>query len=129
MAEDDHSSHSQKKVVFSQISAGNGRSAAVSSEKGVFLWGARLQHYPKEVPRRFLDEMAVKQVQCGGDGGRAVSAILTEDGRLWTTGDCLSGKVGGGRQPLPERVSLGGRVSSVICGLGMHLMVMVDAEG
>jgi len=119
-------------LVFRQIAAGNGRSAAVTSEGELFVWGNRLAHQPKRFPSSLFGGQKVLQVAIGGDSSRSAVAVVTENGELWTFGDsksCILGKKGlSGKQPLPLHVELKNsddRVLSVASGLGQHMAAFV----
>lgn len=122
-------------VVFSQVAAGNSRSAAVTKDGHLFIWGARISHRPKLVEKSLLNGLSVKKVSIGGDSGRSVVAIITEDDSLWTIGDASSKMLGRadlkGKHVIPERVPLlkGKKVLDVYTGFGQHIFAKVLLEG
>lgn len=122
-------------VLFSQIAAGNGRSAAVTKDGHLFIWGARISHRPKLIERNQLGGLSVKKVVIGGDSSRSVVAIITEDDGLWTLGDASSKMLGRpdlkGKHVIPERVPLfkGKRVADVYAGFGSHIFAKVIVDG
>ena len=120
----------QATIEFTQVAAGNGRSAAVSSDGLLYVWGNRLSHQPRLMSKGLFGGQRVQKVQCGGDAGRAAFLVLTEDGALWTFGDAksrllgMSGLKGKYAEPLLVE-SLGNRVVDVACGFGQHAMAFV----
>ncbi len=122
-------------MLFSQIAAGNSRSAAVTKDGHLFIWGARISHRPKLVEKSLLNDLAVKKVVIGGDSSRSVVAIITEDDGLWTLGDASSKMLGRadlkGKHVIPERVPVfkGKRVLDVFTGFGHHIFAKVMVEG
>lgn len=121
-------------VKFKQIAAANGRSAAVSRDGHLFVWGSRLTHRPKLIDRSLFDGLSVVKVACGGDNTRSVIAVVTEDNGLWTFGDGSSGMLGQvdlkGKHTLPQRVPYfkGKKVLDVFTGLGQHVFARVEVE-
>lgn len=118
---------------FVQVAAGTGRSAAVSSDGLLYVWGVRMSNAPKAVDSSFLDNLKVVKVACGGDSGHSVIAIITEDGGLWTMGDRGSkmlGAVSAKSQATPVRVAAfkDKKVLDVSCGSGRHMFAFVADE-
>lgn len=122
-------------VLFTQISAGNGRSAAITTDGQLYVWGSRISHMPKLFDRNvgLFDGMKCKKVSCGGDSGKAVVSVITEDDSLYTFGDASSKMLGiagkRGKEPIPAKVqslSADGRQVVDICnGFGMHSFAFV----
>lgn len=128
-----------------QVAAGNRRCVAISREGSLFIWGNRLQHFPTLVDRSSFDNLRVVSASCGGNQSNSCTAIVTEDGGLWTMGDASSkilGRKGAkGKQASPVRVGGPGaagagastsiglqdkRVLSIASGLGMHMAAIVE---
>mmetsp|Transcript_866 Transcript_866/g.1481 ORF Transcript_866/g.1481 Transcript_866/m.1481 type:complete len:423 (-) Transcript_866:257-1525(-) len=128
--------YNESNAVFTQIAAGNARSAAITSDGLLFIWGARVGHQPQLLAPTLFDNLKVNKVAIGGDQGKSIFAILTEDGSLWTMGDSSSKLMGipglSGKQPVPLRVAaLGDRVEDVACGYGHHMLAfakMITAD-
>lgn len=124
-----------KPVVFKQIAAGNARSAAITTDGRLYVWGARLSHRPKLVGRDLFDNLAVKKVVVGGDASHSVVAAITEDDELWTLGDAASKMLGRpglkGKHVLPVRVPglKGKRVLDIYAGYGKHIFAKVEVTG
>lgn len=116
-----------------QIAAGNGRSAAITADGCLYLWGSRLSHEPVEIDRALFEGHNVVKVACGGDNSRAATAALTADGRLWTFGDSNSLMLGRnvgmtGKYPVPQLLdAFNGQVVDVIAGFGQHMVAFVEA--
>lgn len=121
-------------VHFSQIAAGNGRSAAVTRDGHLFVWGHRFSHRPKLIEKKQFDNLSVAKVVIGGDSSRSVVAAITEDGGLWTFGDSGSKMLGRaglkGKHVVPERVPAfqGRKVLDVFAGFGQHIFAKVLVE-
>ena len=118
-----------------EIAAGHGRSAAISEDGELYVWGSRLNHAPKHISRELFNGLKVAKVAIGGSHDHSVIAVLTEDGGLWTFGDGSSHMLGSGqrsgflgKQPLPAMVeSLKSRsVLQLFTGLGQHMAVLVE---
>jgi alpha-tubulin suppressor-like RCC1 family protein len=119
--------------VFVQVAAGSGRSAAVTSDGLLYVWGSGMSNQPKLVGKKQFNGKKVVKVAIGGRQGRSGFAVITEDGALWTIGDSkshilgvkgLSGKVA---VPVPVQ-SLGNKVQDVACGYGQHMLAFVKME-
>ncbi len=121
-------------VRFKQITAGKERSAAVSKDGHLYVWGSRMTHRPKIIDRSLFDGLSVIKVVCGGDSSRSVIAVLTEDYGLWTFGDTGSKMLGRpglkGKHVIPERVSAmkGKKVLDVFAGFGQHIYAKVEVD-
>ncbi len=120
-------------VKFAQVAAGTNRSAAISTDGQLYVWGVRMSNAPKVVNKELLDDLRVIKVACGGDSGHSVIAIITEDGGLWTMGDKGSKMLGiqdAKNHPIPKRVEVlkGKRVVDVKCGPGRHMFAFVADE-
>jgi alpha-tubulin suppressor-like RCC1 family protein len=79
----------QLSVKVVRIAAAKGRSAAVTEDGRVFLWGHRVYHVPKLVEAPVLSSGApwkAVDVACGGDISKSCTAITTDGGHLWTFG-------------------------------------------
>jgi len=116
-----------------QVGAGRGTSAALTSEGKLFLWGRHLGHVPTLVPNDLFDGLRVKKVALGGEAGRGVVAVVTEDDGLWTFGDGASKMLGlpkastSSKHPNPCRVPsfVGRRTLDIFCGPGQHMAAIV----
>jgi alpha-tubulin suppressor-like RCC1 family protein len=114
------------------IAAGRGTSAALTSSGRLFMWGKAFGHQPTLVEGAAFEGLKVRKVALGGDGGRSVTAVITEDGGLWTFGDSSSKMLGlpkaSGKQPTPQRVPafIGPFVLDVFCGSGQHIAALVE---
>ena len=123
-----------EELVFAQVAAGHSRSAAVTDDGHLFVWGARLSHFPKLVDKALFENLEVKKVLIGGDNGKSVIAAITEDGGLWTLGDARSKMLGraglSGKHIVPERVPFfkGKNVLDIYTGFGQHIFAKVLIE-
>jgi alpha-tubulin suppressor-like RCC1 family protein len=120
-----------KKGKVVQIAAGKGRSAALTSDGRLFLWGRNLGHVPTIVEGSALNGLKVAKVSLGGEAGKSVIAVICEDQSLWTFGDGSSKLIGqavSGRQPTPMRVPAfsGRKVLDVFTGPGQHMAALVE---
>jgi alpha-tubulin suppressor-like RCC1 family protein len=121
----------QGKVIVS-VAAGKGRSAAVSRDGELFLWGNKLHHEPLQV--ELPDNCKVRKVVCGGSSGRHCIAIITQDGALWTMGEgssCMVGRLNvSTKNPTFERVPglLEKQVLDVSVGFGNHILALVRED-
>lgn len=117
-----------------QVGAGRGTSAALTAEGKLFLWGRHLGHVPTLVENALFDGLRVKKVALGGEAGRGVVAVVTEDDGLWTFGDGASKMLGfpkaSGKHPNPRRVPgfVGRRILDVFCGPGQHMAALVASN-
>lgn len=115
---------------FQQVAAGSSRSAALTTDGLMYIWGARVGHQPKLIGKGLFNGMKVIKVACGGDLGKSAFAAITEDNSLWMVGDASSKLLGvsglKGRQPVPVLVSsLANKVMDVSCGFGQHMAAFV----
>lgn len=116
------------------VAAGSGRSAAVTSDGRLFLWGRNMGHIPAALSATAFDGLKVSKVALGGEAGKSVIAIITEDGGLWCYGDAssrmLGSKVSSGRHPEPVRVPFfkDKKVLDIYCGPGQHIVAKVLVE-
>jgi len=126
-----------KGKTIKQVAAGNRRSAAVTHEGDLFIWGNRLLHTPSLVERSAFDNLKVVAVACGGNQSVSCTAVVTEDGGLWTLGDAKSKILGwkgaSGKQANPIRIGHTGaggwgarRVAAVASGQGLHMAAVVE---
>ena len=119
-----------KQVV--SISAGKGRSACITADGELYIWGNKLNHEPMKVSLN--EDMKVTKVVCGGRERQHCIAIIVEDGSLWTMGDGESHMLGrrdfATKNPAFERVEAfdGKKVLDVHMGLGNHIMAVVEEE-
>jgi alpha-tubulin suppressor-like RCC1 family protein len=116
--------------LFKQVAAGSSRSAALTTDGLMYIWGARVGHQPKLIGKGLFNGMKVIKVACGGDLGKSAFAAITEDNSLWMVGDASSKLLGvpglTGRQPVPVLVtSLANKVVDVSCGFGQHMAAFV----
>jgi alpha-tubulin suppressor-like RCC1 family protein len=126
---------------ITSIAAGNARSLCVSDAGDVWIWGARLSHFPHKIDRGsvFGGEKVVKAV-IGGDSSRSAIFFLLESGRLYVQGDNASGMLGRagmgrmGKVSVPERIasfSTEGheiKVVDVFAGCGQHVFARVHVH-
>lgn len=124
----------EDKAVF--VAAGSGRSAVVTSEGKLYLWGRQMGHIPAVINNSLFEGLKVIKVALGGESGKAIVAVITEDDGLWTFGDGASKMVGyntswGQQYSDPVRVPLlvGKKVFDVYCGPGQHIIAKVSVEG
>lgn len=114
------------------IAAGKGRSAAITDQGELFLWGNKLHHEPMLV--ELPGGVKVKKVACGGSSGRHCVAIITEDDELWAMGEGKSHMLGmkefSIKNPTFEPVpALQGKVVlDVKMGFGNHILAIVQEE-
>lgn len=122
---------------IAQVACGKGRSAVIAEDGSLFLWGSKMQHVPTKIPGALFNGYKVVSVVCGGEAGRSCTAVLTEDGGLWTFGDARSRLLGRGgvsnavvfrELPTPEVVPMfkSRKVYSVAAGLGQHMCAIVS---
>lgn len=116
--------------IFSQVACGSGRSAAVTTDGHLYIWGARVSHQPKLIAKSLFNGHRVVKVACGGELGKSAFAVITEDDSLWMIGDASSKLLGSaglsGRYPVPRLVpSLVNKVVDVSCGFGQHMAAFV----
>ena len=126
----DSDSLNDKHIV--SISAGKGRSACITADGELYIWGNKLNHEPMQV--LLTDDVRVVKVVCGGRERQHCIAIIMEDGSLWTMGDGESHMLGrrevATKNPTFERVEAfdGKRVIDVQMGLGNHILAIVEEE-
>lgn len=122
---------------FIQVEAGHGRSAAVTKDGRLYVWGSRWSHQPKLVRPDQFNNLRVKKVALGGGDRNSIIAVITEDHALWTFGDKSSTMMGraasGGmnsKEPLPVLVEAmkGKRVLDISCGFGQHMFAFVEVD-
>lgn len=117
--------------LFTQVAAGSGRSAGITTHGLLYIWGHRVGHQPKLIPKSLFGGLRAIKVVCGGEQGKSVFAVITEDNALWTIGDAKSNMLGEaglkGKYPVPRLVkSLGKKVVDVSCGFGQHIAAFVS---
>jgi alpha-tubulin suppressor-like RCC1 family protein len=128
---------------ITSIATGNARSLCVSDSGDVWIWGARLSHFPQKIDRGlvFHGEKVLKAV-IGGDSSRSAIFFLLESGQLYVQGDNSSdmlGRAGMGRMgkvSVPERIaslttSKDGnkmKVVDVFAGCGQHVFARVNVQ-
>ena len=115
---------------FSQVAAGSSRSAALTTDGLMYIWGARVGHQPKLIAKKLFNDMKVIKIACGGDLGNSAFAAITEDHSLWMIGDASSKLLGSeglkGRHSVPVKVpSLENSVEDVVGGFGQHMVAFV----
>jgi alpha-tubulin suppressor-like RCC1 family protein len=120
-----------------QVAAGEDRSAYVTADGRLYVWGARLTHYPQLVDTSLFNGLRVRKCVIGGHSSESMFAILTEDGALWTFGDRSCPMLGQGsasrinltKQSTPHHVPAleGKKVLDVYAGQGMHIAARVVA--
>ena len=116
--------------IFTQVACGSGRSAAVTTDGHLYIWGARVGHQPRLIAKSLFDGHRVVKVACGGEQGRSAFAVITEDNSLWMIGDASSKMLGSaglsGKYPVPRLVpTLVNKVADVACGYGQHMAAFV----
>ena len=116
-----------------KVSAGNGRSLCVTTDGDLFVWGKGLSHVPTLIDRALFGGMRVVQAFCAGDVSYACTAVLTEDGALWTMGNAKSRLLGfkgaSGRQLTPHKIEMPwGKniVRYVGVGMSRHMAAIVE---
>jgi alpha-tubulin suppressor-like RCC1 family protein len=116
------------------VAAGSGRSAAVTTDGRLFVWGRNISHIPAAIEGKVFEGLKVTKVALGGEAGKSVIAIITEDGGLWTYGDggskMLGMKGATGRHPYPVRMPYfkDKKVIDIYCGPGQHIVAKVLAD-
>ncbi|XP_054996003.1 probable E3 ubiquitin-protein ligase HERC6 [Sorex araneus] len=125
-------------IPLAQVAAGGAHSFALSLSGTSFGWGSngagQLALSGREVPEQkrkpvavgALQELGVVFISCGGQH----TAVLTQDGKVFTFGDNTYGQLGHGSDrsgPRPVE-GLGGPVSQVDCG-SKHTLVYVYTTG
>jgi len=127
-----------KNVKIKQISATKGRSAAITECGHLLIWGSKLSHVPIMFEAKAFGGLKAIKVSCGGKPSSHVTAVITEDHKLWTFGDSSSGMLGkasgsilpkaASKQAMPEKVHAleDKTVSDVFAGPGQHIMCLVD---
>lgn len=127
-----------KNVKVKQIAATKGRSAAITECGHLLIWGSKLSHVPIMFEAKAFDGLKALKVVCGGKPSSHVTAVITEDHKLWTFGDAASGMLGkasgnllpkaASKQALPEKVQAlaDKNVVDVFAGPGQHMMCLVD---
>lgn len=120
--------------VVTQISASNGRSAALTERGTVFVWGKNINHYPTKIDMSAFGTAKVKKVVCGAYRNSYVTLFVMDDGSLWSCGDARTQMLGRectGRQVTPTKIFklAGTTVMDVSCGEGfVHALVTVGDE-
>lgn len=59
-----------------QVAAGNGRSAVITADGNLYLWGSRFSIAPSMLGIKHFGGQKLKQVAIGGDGNRQVFVVL-----------------------------------------------------
>ncbi len=80
-----------------KIAAGWGRSAAITSDGRVYVWGHRVSHIPKLVP--MPNSLRATNIACGGEISKACVLITSEDGNVWSMGFESSHSLGIEKKP------------------------------
>lgn len=117
------------------IAAGSGRSAAISKNGKLFLWGRNMGHVPAALSNTAFEGKKVIKVALGGEAGKAVVAVITEDNSLWTFGDGGSKLLGikdipKWKHPDPIKVLAfkDKKILDIYCGVGQHIIAKVVDE-
>lgn len=121
-----------------QIAAGEDRSAYVTADGRLYVWGARLTHFPQLVDPSLFNGLRVRKCIIAGQASASIFAVLTEDHQLWTFGDRNSGLLGVPKPksaigvnitkqstPAPVSAFVGKQVVDVFGGLGTHMAARV----
>lgn len=122
---------------ISQFSLTRARTAVVTTEGQLYIWGAQFQHIPTLIEPKYFDNMKVSKVLCAGGTNGVATLVVTEDGSLWSFGDVsswiLSQQVssvektlGIGKKPTPARVNFATKSSTAT---GSKLGKVVDIYG
>ena len=124
----------EKRVV--QVAAGDCRSAFITADGKLFLWGTRRSTSPEPLDSALFDGMRVVRVAIGGLGGQSVVACITEDGGLWTLGEPSAmlgnpdkvSKVNLANSATPVAVPkfVGTKVLNVYAGLASHVAARAE---
>lgn len=129
----DSESFDNKKIV--SIGAMREKSAAITEDGKLYLWGTRYGQNPSLVIPSAFDELKVKKVALGGDSQQEAIAVITEDENLWVIGHTNSNMLGisgtSGWNHLPMRVPFSvkdPKVLNVFLGPGQHIAAIVDFE-
>ena len=122
-----------------KVSVGAAFSAVMTDDGGLYTfgcaWFGRLGHgdgdeSPVYVPRRVTTLPRVKDVSCGGRH----ALLLTEDGRVWSFGLGVAGRLGHGdeqtqREPRPIEGAWSSDVRPTSVSAGNNTSFVVDATG
>lgn len=133
---------------ISQFSLTRARTAAVTTDGQLYIWGAQFQHIPTLIEQKYFDNMKVTKVLCAGGSNGVATLVITEDGSLWSFGDLSSWvlgiklsemqKSGIGKMPTPSKIPLfdasnvnssGGKLGKVLDvygGLGRFVFAKVE---
>lgn len=121
-------------VQFKYVSAGHSRSAAISHDGRVYIWGARISHQPKPIDISLFNNQRARKVVCAGDSNKSAIFVLTENDELWVLGDAKSKMLGqekhSGRhiEPLLMSAFKGKRVLDVFGGFGQQAFARVVVD-
>ena len=77
-----------------QISTSKGRTAAVSEDGKLYIWGAQYEHVPTEIDSNLFDNKKIIKVLCVGGTGGSATFVISEDHSLWSFGDTSSALLG-----------------------------------
>lgn len=122
-----------KDKVITQVFAGKGRSAAVTSEGELFMWGHKITMQPSKIETEFK----VKKIIIAGDARKGACALVSTDNKLYTFGDYNSDMIGHEKpsmfttkQPVPTIVPIleSRSVVDVYGGFGQHMFAKVLNE-
>lgn len=121
---------------IAQFSLTRARTAAVTVEGQLYIWGAQFQHVPTLIEPKYFDGMKVSKVLCAGGSNGVATLVITEDGSLWSFGDLSSWvlgikltemqKSGIGKMPTPAKVPLFANSGS---NIGSKLGKVIDVYG
>jgi len=123
-----------EKARIVEARSGYGHLVALDENGGVWTWGLNKdgqlglgdnldRQGPQKVEFFEKENLKVVQVRCG----RVHTVFLTEDGRLWTCGSGIHGRLGHGdrdSQLLPTHVDSLGQVTKVECGYDFTLALV-----
>lgn len=117
------------------ITAGSGRSVAITESGSMYIWGNQVSHVPTLISPNSFNGHRVVKVACAGELNRyTVVVAVTEDGCLWTLGHANSGLLGvanaSGLQadPLPVAVFNDDKLNvlEIFGGLSLHMAAIVE---
>jgi alpha-tubulin suppressor-like RCC1 family protein len=136
LIDDDNSNPTQ--VIFKQITAGSGRSAALTQQGEVYLWGARLSHKPQKFGLDVFGGEKVKKIVIGGESNKSAIFFLTATGKVYVMGDARSlllasdkyteSSVGKVSQPMLISYFADKEVVDIYAGFGQHVFAKVKVS-
>jgi X-linked retinitis pigmentosa GTPase regulator len=120
---------------ITRIAAMRDKSAAITEDGKLYLWGTRYGQSPMLILPSAFNDMKVIDATMGGDSQQEVIAVITEDQKLWVIGHSNSHMLGtakaSGWNDLPMPVTFNvkdPKILKVFCGPGQHIAAIVDFE-